>query len=144
MSISPVYKSEDFWHYALQNTDNISGIQFTITYPNLPSARKEIWESLKTLTKDTNSGKTTLQLSSAGKGSLEINKDNEYLKNLVDYSAEGGSKIKIREEGSRRFINLKTKPITRDFKDKTPLSINIETFKDVLKESTMRSGDGNE
>lgn len=144
LSISPVYKSEDFWNYARTNTDNISGIQFTITYPNLPSARKEIGETLKTLTRNTNSGKTVLQLSSAGKGTLEIAEDDEYLKDLVAYSAEGGSEIKIREAGSRSFSSLDTKPITRIIEDESLFPVDAEVFRSVLKESTMGSGGSDE
>ncbi len=144
LSITPVYKSEDFWKYARLNTDNISGIQFTITYPNLPSARKEIGETLKALTRSTNSGKTVLQLSSAGKGPLEIAEDDEYLKDLVDYSAEGGSEIKIKETKSRSFSSLDTKPITRIIEDESLFPVDAEVFRSVLKESTMGLGGSDE
>jgi hypothetical protein len=60
--------------------------------------------TLKELAKDTNSSQSNLQLRSDPASALDIDKKDQTIQGLVDYTSEGGGDISIKIKGLRKRI----------------------------------------
>lgn len=139
LTIQPIYRSHDFWKFVRNNENEIKSLGFTISYPNLPSLRKELGEALTELTKSTNSENSRLTLNAGKKKNLIIDEDNERLNNLVNYSSSGGGKIIVRTEGKRGYSDIKAVPISKSTEHFPPEEYTKDTFQSVINKSKMTS-----
>ncbi|MFZ7131927.1 MAG: hypothetical protein ACOWWR_06175 [Eubacteriales bacterium] len=137
LSIQPIYRSHDFWKFVRENENEIRSLEFTISYPNLPSLRKELGEALTEITKSTNSENSRLTLNAGKKKNLIIDEDDKRLNNLVNYSSSGGGKISVRTEGQRGYSNLEAVPISRSTENFPLENYSKDTFQSVINASKM-------
>jgi hypothetical protein len=79
-------------------------VEFFMVAPNLANISKGLSLDLKELKNTTNSINTSLALTSPKNEKLTIQEDNEFVKSLVEYSADGGGTIHIRARGVRKTI----------------------------------------
>lgn len=117
--IEPIFEAQKFWD--IVNTKKpIEKIKFSIIKPNMADISGVLREPLKSLIKETNSHTTIMELNSSKDSTLEnINRNNQDLKGLVDYSSEGGGNIKVKIKGEKRDFNtksaIKMEPAELDF-----------------------------
>ena len=137
LTIQPIYRSDDFWKFVRNNENEIRSLEFTISYPNLPSLRKELGEALTEITKSTNSETSRLTLNAGKKKNLIIDEDDRRLNNLVNYSSSGGGKISVRTEGQMGYSDLDAIPISKSTEILSPENYTINTFQSVINASKM-------
>lgn len=106
--ISPIFESNTFWGIVEQSQDNIVRVEIEIIKPNMSNISSCLKEDMKTLIEDTNSHTTTIKLESYKEGVLDgINKNNENLVDLVDYSSKGGGNIRVKVKKRKNIIQTK-------------------------------------
>jgi len=108
--IEPVVDQGSFWDFVDKNQKKIEKLEFEIVKPNLANISKSLTEPLKQLIDITNSHKTSISLKAPENGVLEnINKKNNQLNNLVNYSNEGGGdSIKMKLKGISKKVSTST------------------------------------
>lgn len=103
VEIEALFEIDTFWSITDRYRDKIKEIDFEIVKPNMSRISRRINNTIKPLIKSTNSHKTNLKLSAPKDGVLEnINKENEIVSGLVDYSSEGGGEVSLKIEGLRK------------------------------------------
>ena len=130
-----LFESKAFWSWAKKYEGRIKSIDFEIIKPNLSKISYTIKNSLKPLIESTNSHKTHLKLDAPTEGTLEnINKDNELVEGLVEYSSEGGGNISLKVIGISTKIKtskmVKTKRISEINIKGSPDQV-IKVWKDI-------------
>lgn len=96
IEIRPMYDEKDFWTITKEFSEEIEKIQFKFSYPNLPTLNKKVKESIAEIAKSTASGNSILTFEAPKGQALHISEDDTNLSPLVQMSADGGEKIKIK------------------------------------------------
>ena len=108
--IKPLFNEYDFWNLIDQYDGRVIKLRFEFIKHNLANIAKTLPEGFKRLQSDINSHKATLITEAPKRGVLEVDKDNQELNGLVDYSKNGGGDIGIKVRGIRaEFKTSKTK-----------------------------------
>ena len=94
--IGNVFEMSDFWDFIEQNGDNILMLKFIIPYPNLC-----IDNVVNGTLKQAKSKSTTIKFEADNDSSLTIDKNNELLNELVEYSVQRSLKISVKVKGER-------------------------------------------
>jgi len=112
----PLYEENKFWEVIDRYPTTIVQVGFELISPNLSNISSTLKIDLDKLRSDTNTHKTDLELNSSKDSNLTINKNNELINSLVEYSAAGGGNASIRVRGLKRKIktNQYIKEITID------------------------------
>lgn len=115
IQMEQIFESSTFWKYTEEYEGRIKAIDFEIVKPNLSKISRTIRDTLKPLIENTNSHSTHLALNAPANGVLEnINKNNQQINGLVDYSSEGGGNISLKVIGLNK--KLKTKDMAKSVK----------------------------
>ena len=137
LTIQPIYRSHDFWKFVKSRENEIRSLEFTFSYPNLPSLRRELGEALTEITKSTNSETSRLALNAGKKKNLVIDQSDQRLTNLVNYSSSGGGKIAVKTEGQRGYSDINAVPIQKSTDEALPEDYTKETYQSIIYESKI-------
>ncbi|WP_417266083.1 hypothetical protein [Brumimicrobium sp.] len=140
ITIKNLFDKQDFWKIIENNSNKITYIDFQFVRPNLAKISKSLNEVFRNFSKDLNSHESHLSVKSPTNGVLEnLDKDNDTLKGLTEYSSNGGGNVKIKVKGIRKLINTNEKPVTVEVDE-----VNIEGVADqILPVIKSIIGDGN-
>ncbi|MFZ7343908.1 hypothetical protein [Avibacterium volantium] len=105
--INPIYDKKVFWEFV--QGKSIKKLEFNLITPNMSNISKTLNDDLKNLAKTSNTARTDLRLNAAKNTSLIIDKDNQLINDLVEYSRQGGGSIRVQCKGARRLTDLNTK-----------------------------------
>lgn len=112
IEIKTMFDPRDFWEIIKNHQHEITHLDFLFVKPNLARIHSTLKQSIKDLTDDVNSHETHLSVKAPTNGILEnINKKNDTIKGLADYSSKGGGNIKLKVKGIRKKYNTNDNPI---------------------------------
>lgn len=100
----PLFEERLFWEIIERNRGKIQEVRFELVTPNMANISQTLSEEIKTFAKSTNSATTAIEIHADPASSLKIQKDNQTIANLVDYSSKGGGNVGIRLKGIKRVI----------------------------------------
>tara|TARA_B110001469_G_C9600511_1_gene298367 strand:+ start:163 stop:1017 length:855 start_codon:yes stop_codon:yes gene_type:complete len=108
--IESLFKEEEFWKIVDRYEGKITDIKFELITPNMANISGVLSDDLKALAKASNTARTNLQIRAPDDSALSVEKTDEQIKGLVEYSSEGGGNISLRAKGVRRRVQTaKTK-----------------------------------
>jgi hypothetical protein len=99
-----VFSESHFWQLVNEYRDKITWLEFEFVTPNMANISNTLSSTLKELAKDTNSSQSNLQLRSDAASALDIDKNDQTIQGLVDYTSEGGGDISLKIKGLRKRI----------------------------------------
>jgi hypothetical protein len=115
ISIKNIFDKQDFWKIIKKYESKVTYIDFQFVRPNLANISKSLNETFKDFSSCVNSHESHLTLKAPPTGSLEnLDKKNETLKGLTEYSANGGGNIKIKIKGYKKQVNTNEKPLIKE------------------------------
>ncbi|HRH63535.1 MAG TPA: hypothetical protein PLI68_09440 [Bacteroidia bacterium] len=95
-------EESEFWDLAERYKDKITQISFKFTYPNLPSAHRDISEDITAATRSLNADEAGISFTANNSDTLSnINPDNENLVNLNRAASIQGMPVGIRVKGMK-------------------------------------------
>lgn len=104
VKIDKMYQAGEFWNYVDLYSDQIRAVKFRFKYPNLPNVHETMSSIIKRVNGNVNSKETEI-LFKAGKDEyLDIDENNEEIKELARSSADTGSVIDLKIKGVRACI----------------------------------------
>ena len=101
----PIYGTSVFWDLIERFTGRITQIEFELISPNMSNLSEALTVDLKTLTRETSTQRTRLQLNSDPKAALTPTRDDAMISGLVDYASTGGGDIMLRARGVKRKMH---------------------------------------
>ncbi|MEQ3057764.1 MAG: hypothetical protein ACLUER_12570 [Odoribacter splanchnicus] len=134
IKINEEYNVQEFWNIASQYEKSIKKLRFEFNYPNLPRVTKNLNSALKNASEIVNSTRSAIEFNAEDEKTLQnINVNNKTINGLVKASAEGGTPIKMRVKGYKKYVETGNKAKTIEF-DLDLSTENIEEVKDILRE----------
>ena len=134
----PIIKKKEFWKIIRNNSNKIESVNFELISPNMAKISKSLSIDLKRLHKETNTQKTNIRFESAKNESLYIDKDNDSVSSLVEYSERGGGEINVKIAGLKKKVSTSksTKTMTLDsFQIENISEDSLNTFvKNIFKD----------
>ncbi len=117
IEIEPLFNSAQFWDYVKQYDKLITYIDFQFIKPNMANIANALPEAFKRFAENVNSHESNISLKAPDKGALEnINKKNDIINGLVNYSSDGGGNIKLKVKNLRKVLNTKDKPVLMEIR----------------------------
>lgn len=101
----PLFEKNTFWDLLGEHRGKIRSVKFDIITPNMANISKTLSDDLKQFSKLTNATRNSLKIEADPESSLHLEKDNENLNSLVDYTSEGGGSISVKIDGIHKTIN---------------------------------------
>lgn len=131
IAIQKEYKKSEFWNIVNEYKDDITMVRFLFSYPNLPRVNKTINDIINGQSKKMHSKKTSIQMQSDKQEVLNIDENDNELKDMVNASADSGNIIKIKARRRKSYISTGT--------DKKIEEIDLETLltPNLLEEKTL-------
>ena len=124
---------ESFWQLVENNENRIKSIKFKYIKPNLANISSSLSEAFKNFTNRTNSNESHIFIKSPKNGHLEnINKFNEEINGLIDYTSEGAGEVSMKIEGIRQEYSTKNNPVIITIKE-IEINGNSEQVTEVFK-----------
>lgn len=112
IQIEPLFHAGDFWEFAERYKSQITKVDFRFVKPNLAEISDTLPEAFKRFVDITNGHESNIILKAPKNGILEnIDKSNNAVEGLVEYSSEGGGNIKMKVKNLRKELNTKEKPV---------------------------------
>ncbi len=108
ITISKRFIPQEFWTVIEKAEKGIDMLRFSFLYPNLPRVQEKIDQVISSTSGKVHSKKTIIEFNSGDDESLDIQKDNEDIQNLVKASSESGSIIQLKEKGYKRHTRIGT------------------------------------
>lgn len=102
VGFKPLFEKQDFWKAVEEHKGKIKSVEFEFITPNMPGVSAALNESLKGLSKITNSKVNTVKLAAPPEKSLILDQNMPDVAGLVDYSSQGGGDIKLKFEKIKR------------------------------------------
>lgn len=97
------FKVSEFWSIVETAKNGVNMVRFSIQYPNLPNVRAKIDDMLSETSKELHSKETKIEFNAGDGEVLNLSKDSDIIKNLVQASAETGNDITLRINGFRSY-----------------------------------------
>ena len=97
------FKASEFWSIVDSAEKGINMVRFSIQYPNLPEVRAKIDAMLSDTSKEFHSKETKIEFNAGDGEVLNLSKDSERIKDLVQASAETGNDITLKINGLRHY-----------------------------------------
>lgn len=107
ISIESIYDEQQFWDLIKKYDTKLLQVRFELITPNLSNISKTLTDELKNLSKLSNAIKTDIIINSEKNSSLKIDENNDTIKDLVDYSSQGGGNISIKARGYSKMQHTK-------------------------------------
>ncbi|MBX9449815.1 MAG: hypothetical protein KL787_08890 [Taibaiella sp.] len=118
IEIEQLFDSNNFWNFVNSHQDEITYINFQFIKPNLADISKSLPKVFKNFSDNVNSHESHITIKAPSNGKLEnINKKNEDINGLVNYTSEGAGEIKVKVKGLRKQLNTKDSPVIIEIKD---------------------------
>lgn len=120
ISINPITEQKEFWNLVDENKGKIEKLCFTFNTPNLFNLNKSLSDDLKGVGKEFQSNRVSIDIENSD-GKLEVPRENELVKQGVEYVARGGGEYALKIKGkARRVLKSSNNIVTR--------SVEIEDF----------------
>ena len=126
MHVEAIFDRSEFWSIVEKYEGKISNVKFELISPNMANISKSLKLDLAQVNRDTNSHRTVLLLNSPEGAKLEIEKGNEMLESLVNYSADGGGDISFRIGGLRKRVHTSKSTRTLDTDELSVENLTVE------------------
>ncbi|MDH5571052.1 MAG: hypothetical protein OEY89_04755 [Gammaproteobacteria bacterium] len=101
----PIVERKVFWDIVEKYEGEIQKLEFEFITPNMANISSSLPENLKEFAKATNSVKNKLDIESDSESNLHIQKDNNTISALADYTSDGGGNVAIKINGLSKKIN---------------------------------------
>ena len=113
IEIEQMFDVINFWKLVEKHQYILTMVNFKFIKPNLADISKTLPEDIRRFSENVNGHETKLMVKAPDNGILEnINRENEMVNGLVDYSSEGGGEITIKLKNVRKQINANEGVIT--------------------------------
>ncbi|WP_407264583.1 hypothetical protein [Tenacibaculum maritimum] len=113
VSVEELFKKESFWKFVQAHRQEIKLIDFKYIRPNMANISKSLPEDFRNFTDNVNSKESHIVLKAPENGILEnIDKKNETINGLVEYTSEGAGDIKLKIKGVKKRYSTKENPVT--------------------------------
>lgn len=136
IELETLFDEIQFWQYVNRYKDNITYINFQFIKPNLANISKSLPKVFKNFAENTNSHESHITIKAPDKGTLDnINKENENIKGLVEYTSEGAGSIKLKIKGLRKQLKTKENPVMVQIKEldiEGPTEQVIKLYKTIV------------
>ena len=119
----------EFWNFVKANPNQIQMIRFEFEYPNLPRLHETISDIIKEAGKSISGDRAIIQYE-ATNGGLNLDENNETLKQLNRVSSESGNPITFRLRGMREHHKTGRTTITKEIDE---LDITTDKVDDIIK-----------
>ena len=97
------FKASEFWSIVDSANNGINMVRFSIQYPNLPEVRAKIDAMLSDTSKELHSKETKIEFNAGNGDMLNLSRESERIKDLVQASAETGNDITLKINGIRHL-----------------------------------------
>ncbi|SFK98219.1 hypothetical protein SAMN05216357_1104 [Porphyromonadaceae bacterium KH3CP3RA] len=112
IEIEQLFDSKGFWEVVNKYNDLITFISFQFVKPNLANISNSLPEVFKDFSDNVNSHESQISIKAPERGKLDnIDKQNEAINGLVNYTSEGAGSIKMKIKGFRKQIDTKENPV---------------------------------
>lgn len=101
----PIVERKVFWDIVDKYQGRIQKIEFEFVTPNMANISGSLPENLKDFAKATNSVKNKLDIESDSESNLYIEKKNDTLNALADYTSDGGGNVSLKIAGLSKKIH---------------------------------------
>lgn len=133
--ISKEYFVQEFWRLANEHVEEISKLRFEFCYPNLPRVTRNLDSALENISRLVDSNHSAIEFNAGDEGPLRnITEKNTTIKKLATAAAQGGTPIKLRIKGFRKYFETGNNAKTVEFKEAELVSENMNDIKEILKE----------
>lgn len=122
-AINPINKRQDFWDIVSSAKGKIKDLTFTFNAPNLFQTDDKLNDELREATRSFMMTKATIQLENP-EGNIVVPESNSFIKQSVQYIADGGGEYKIKAKGRRTYSSTDSVQ-TREF-DEVELEVSIQ------------------
>ena len=140
--ISPMYKENDFWDYVSEHEKDISHLSFNIITPNMSNLTTRLDKDLKKTAQDTGAVETNLSFHAGKKNFLKLDRTNETIDGLVDYTSKGGGDISVKIKGLK--IGFKSNDYQKSIEmDEFEYKGDLQNCKEIIR-SFSNDGDHRE
>lgn len=129
VTIRKEYCETEFWNFVKANPNKIQMIRFEFEYPNLPRLHETISDVIKEAGKSISGDRAIIQYETTN-GGLNLDENNETLKQLNRVSSESGNPITFRLRGMREHHKTGRTTITKEIDS---LDITTEKVDDIIK-----------
>lgn len=129
----PIVERKVFWDIVEKYKGKIQKIEFDFVTPNMANISGNLPENLKEFAKATNSVKNKLDIESDSESTLHIDKNNDTVNALANYTSDGGGNVAIKIFGMSKKINT-SKTVKHVEISEMRLQGTAEELADVLKE----------
>jgi len=102
LQVEPLFDESYFWSLVTQYNNKITSVEFEFITPNMANISKSLADTLKSLGKETNAVREQLTLRSDPSSSLDLDKGNNTIHGLVEYTSQGAGDIKLKIKGIRK------------------------------------------
>ncbi|AMV72605.1 hypothetical protein DBW_2266 [Desulfuromonas sp. DDH964] len=129
----PMVERKVFWQIVEKYYNKIQKIEFEFITPNMANISGNLPESLKEFAKAANSVKNKLEIEADPDSSLHIEKNNNTISSLADYTSDGGGNVALKVRGLSKKINT-SKTIKHVEVSELSLQGTAEEVAEILKE----------
>jgi len=102
LHVESMFRENYFWDLVEQHHHKITWVEFEFITPNMANISDTLSDTLKRLSKDTNSVKGDLKLQSDPAAALDLSPSDATVQGLVDYTSQGGGDISLKVKGIRK------------------------------------------
>lgn len=138
VSVEELFKKESFWKFVQAHRQEIKLIDFKYIRPNMANISKSLPEDFRNFTDNVNSKESHIVLKAPENGILEnIDKKNEAINGLVEYTSEGAGDIKLKIKGVKKRYSTKENPVTTKISEaqiEGPAEQVIKVYQSIVSE----------
>lgn len=131
----PLFEKRSFWEKIEEIRGKIEAVKFEIITPNMANISGSLSEDIKRFAKATNSTRNELKIEAEPESSLVLERGDETLEGLVDYSSMGGGNISIKIRGIKAKFHT-SKKVKEIYMDEVELSGNSASIKSLIDKKT--------
>lgn len=136
IELETLFDEVQFWDYVNKHKDNITYINFQFIKPNLANISKSLPQVFRNFADNTNSHESHITIKAPEKGTLDnIDKSNDSVKGLVEYTSEGAGSIKLKVKGLKKQLKTKENPVMVQIKEvdiEGPADQVIKLYKTIV------------
>lgn len=138
VGIEEMFKKESFWKFVNSHRSEIKLIDFKYIRPNLANISKSLPQDFRDFTDSVNSKESHIVIKAPDKGILEnIDKSNNIINGLVEYTSEGAGDIKLQIKGYKKRYSTKENPVViqiSEAKIEGPAEQVIKAYQTIISE----------
>lgn len=132
VSIQHEYQVQEFWNYINSNNSNIQMVRFEFKYPNLARAYESVKKILSDSNKNLNSNKTAIEYEANSGEHLIIDKNDEFISDMVEDSSNSGNPICLKINGFKKIVKTGNTEKTTQIDELVISAEKITELKDII------------